>query len=79
LTPIIPGAAGRISGDPALKTFGPNMMLAKELLDQGRTDAVLQYFQLCGRFWESDRGRLQQWTEEVEGGKLPEFGANLVY
>lgn len=32
---------------PQVKAFGPNMSLAKELLDAGEREAVLQYFKLC--------------------------------
>lgn len=71
--------AGRAPGSPQLNSFGPNMTLAKELLEKGEHDAVLEYFQLCAAFWEMDRGRLREWSPLVEKGVIPDFGANLLY
>lgn len=69
--------AGATKGSPQLNSFGPNMALAKELLENGERDAVLEYFTLCGKFW--DRDELKKWREQVEQGTTPQFGANLVY
>jgi hypothetical protein len=72
-------AAGRSPGSPQMVSFGPNMSLAKALLEAGHHDAVLQYFDLCRSFWEMDRGQLDKWTDEVGRGLSPNFGANLIY
>jgi len=72
-------AAGKTTGSPQLNSFGPNMTLAKELLEAGEKDAVLEYFDLCSRFWKMHRGRLDAWSATVKGGGIPEFGANLAY
>jgi tetratricopeptide (TPR) repeat protein len=69
--------AGATKGSPQLDSFGPNMALAKELLDGGEREVVLEYFTRCGKFW--DRDELKAWREQVEQGKTPQFGANLVY
>lgn len=71
--------AGRSPGSPQMNSFGPNMLLAKALLEAGHSQVVLRYFDLCRRFWAMDRGKLDQWAEEVRAGKLPNFGGNLVY
>jgi tetratricopeptide (TPR) repeat protein len=68
-----------IKGNPHLDTFGPNMMLAKELLEKGERTSVLQYFDLCGAFWKDDDGKLKQWRSSVASGTNPDFGANLRY
>ena len=47
--------AGRTPGSPQLNSFGPNMALARELLERGETAVVLEYFDLCSKFWNSDR------------------------
>ena len=47
-------AAGKTTGSPQLNSFGPNMQLAKELLEKGEKDVVLEYFELCGKFWKND-------------------------
>lgn len=71
--------AGDVGAAAGLRTFGPNMALAKDLLEKGETDAVLEYFRLCGEFWEMGEARLAEWTATVKAGKVPDFGANLVY
>ncbi len=71
--------AGGTPGSPPLDTFGPNMLLAKELLEHGEAAAVIQYFDLCRRFWKMERGRLDQWTRDARAGRDPAFGANLVF
>ena len=71
--------AGATPGSPQLDSFGPNMSLAKELLERGEKESVLLYFERCASFWKMDRGRLDQWRAEVEAGRIPEFGANLLY
>ncbi len=70
-------AAGKTPGSPQLNSFGPNMTLAKELLEKGERQAVLEYFELCGSFWKRDK--LEAWSKEVRSGSIPNFGANLDY
>lgn len=70
-------AAGRVSGAPTLGSFGPNMRLARDLLERGERDVVLEYFELCANFWSSEK--LEDWAVLVRGGRRPDFGANLVY
>jgi hypothetical protein len=72
-------AAANVSGGGSLSSFGPNMMLAKELLEKGQRQAVLEYLRLCAKFWSYDRGQIARWTAEINAGKTPEFGANLIY
>jgi hypothetical protein len=49
-------AAARVPGSPQLASFGPNMQLVLELLQAGRKECVLEYFALCEKFWERDKG-----------------------
>ena len=72
-------AAARVDGAPTLGSFGPNMALAKELLQQGQADVVLDYFELCANFWTLGEDKLAAWTAAVKAGEIPDFGANLVY
>lgn len=69
-------ASGKSPGATA-SSFGPNMNLAKDLLEKGQRDAVLEYFALCRKFWP--KGPLDAWTAEVQRGETPDFGANLAY
>ena len=71
--------AGKTPGSPQLDSFGPNMTLAKELLEKGEKDVVLRYFELCSTFWELGRDRLDNWSDLVKDGKIPNFGPNLNY
>jgi hypothetical protein len=72
-------AAARTPGSPQLNSFGPNVTLAKELLNKGERDAVLEYFALCRSFWKLDRGLLDEWSATVRGGGIPEFRSNTNY
>lgn len=72
-------AAGKTKGSPQLNSFGPNMTLAKELLEMGEKDIVIQYFGLCDKFWDMGHEQLKTWTQKVKEGKVPDFGANLDY
>ncbi len=71
--------AGKISGSPQLNTFGPNMLLASELLAKGEKDVVLEYLELTRAFWSPDLSKIDEWKPIIEGGKFPDFGPNLRY
>jgi tetratricopeptide (TPR) repeat protein len=72
-------AAGHSPGSPTMDTFGPNMTLAKELLAQKEKAVVLEYFELCRKFWENHDDTLEQWKKDVEHNRIPDFGSNLHY
>lgn len=55
------------------------MGLAKDLLEKGEQQVVLEYFELCRRFWDSGHRKLDTWSRQVRAGKVPDFGANLMY
>lgn len=71
--------AGKSPGSPQLNSFGPNMSLAKDLVEKGEREVVQEYFELCHKFWQLDNGKLDQWSQVVKSGKTPDFGANLIY
>ena len=58
-----------------MNSFGPNMSLAKDLLEKGERETVLNYFELCRKFWNMDYGKLDEWSREVKAGRIPQFGA----
>jgi hypothetical protein len=72
-------AAGRSPGSPQMNSFGPNMTLARDLLAKGEKAVVIEYFELCRKFWKMENGKLEQWKKEIEQGRGPDFGANLDY
>jgi hypothetical protein len=55
------------------------MTLAKELLQKHEKDVVLEYFELCSKFWKLRRDRLDRWSAAVKEGEIPDFGGNLNY
>ena len=69
--------AGTTPGSPQLDSFGPDMTLAKELLEKGEKEIVIKYFQLCSKFWEMGRDDLEDWTSTAKAGGIPDFGGNL--
>jgi len=69
--------AGKSPGSPEMNRFGTNMSLAKDLLEKGERDVVLQYFESCRKFWPRGRRDLDRWTKAVQAGRIPDFGRNL--
>ena len=72
-------AAGETTGSPQLVSFGPNMTLAKKLLQRGEKEVVLKYFSLCSKFWEMGQDRLKEWSILAQRGLVPDFGTSLRY
>ena len=70
--------SARIKGSPVLMSFGPSMILAKELLEKDRKDAVLEYFELCGKFWTMGGKRLKDWSKAIQNNRAPDFGLDAV-
>ena len=71
--------AGKTPGSSSLGALGPNMALARDLLEHGESAAVLQYLEECGAFWGGNRGKLAEWTALIRAGLKPDFGANVTY
>ena len=55
------------------------MLLAEELLKHDQREVVLEYFELCREFWSRGGEKLDQWADEIDNGKIPKFGGNLLY
>jgi len=72
-------AAAQSKGSPQMNSFGPNVSLAKDLLEKGEKEAVIDYLNACKKFWKMDYGKLDDWIALVKAGRVPDFGANLVY
>ena len=71
--------AGKMPDSGRFSSSGPNMSLAKDLLEKGEKEVVLEYFRLCSQFWERGKDSLDKWSVLVRGGRIPDFGANLYY
>lgn len=82
-------AAGHSPGSPQLNSFGPNLMLANELLNRGERTVVLEYLELCKNFWakhpntnqldKKNGEMLDRWKNDIQNGRMPDFGPNLQY
>lgn len=68
-------AAAGTPGSPQLASFGPNMSLAKELIERGEKETVLSFFEKCKHFWNNPK--LEAWAGALKRGKTPDFGLNL--
>ncbi len=66
--------SARVSGSPVLGSFGPDLTLAKALLQRGERQVVLEYLELCARFWGSGKDKLAAYRRTIEGGGIPDFG-----
>lgn len=71
--------SGLTVGAATLDSFGPNMSLAKDLLEAGEQSTVIEYFHECHRFWSYKSDLLNSWERTVRDGGMPNFGANLYY
>jgi hypothetical protein len=72
-------AAGSVPSSPVLRSFGPNLSLAEDLLKIGERDAVIRYLDLLRTCWKTERGKLDRWAQKIENGEIPDFGANLLF
>ncbi len=71
--------ASQTRGSPQLNTFGPNMLLAKALLERGEFETVELYLEHCKAFWDLGSPSLDNWINDVRNHKIPDFGANIEY
>ncbi len=69
--------SGQVSGSPVLGSFGPNLRLAKQLLERGERGVVVKYFRLCINFWKSGREDVERWIGVVQSGGIPDLGIHL--
>lgn len=67
-------AAGKPPGAPRLNSFGPNMSLARELLEIDERAVVIEYLDLCTKFWKDESGDLHIWKALLEGEGYPDLG-----
>jgi len=70
--------AVKTPGDPGLSSFGPDMSLAKDLLEKGYKEPVIEFLIGCKRFWTHEDGKIDKWVKEIREGKIPDFGLNLI-
>lgn len=76
--------AGKTKGYATLNSFGPNMMLARDLHRQGSKKAVLDYLDDCLKFWKFERvnnngNKVAAWKSAIAKGQEPDFGVDLFH
>lgn len=71
--------AGMTPGSPQLASFGPNVSLARDLLQKNEVPTVVEYLRRCQAFWEMEDGKIGRWIQLVESGQMPDFGPQVVY
>lgn len=59
---------------PRIHFLGPNMRLAKELLERGERDTVLEYIKRLRPVWDSGEDALDHWERTIREGGMPDFG-----
>ena len=70
--------SGKTKGSPVLGSFGPSMALANALLEKGQKESVLEYLELCKKFWNPPfANKLEQWKAAIDSGVTPDFGVNV--
>jgi hypothetical protein len=82
-------AAGETPGSPQLNSFGPSLLLARELARAAEYKAASDYLASIKRFWKAkdmsfvgvlmpaftDPDPLSTWISELDKGRVPDFGA----
>jgi hypothetical protein len=71
-------SAAKTKGSPHLDRWGPNLALAKELLDKGQREAVQEYFQLCKSF-VTKNPKLDDWIAMLKGGGVPDLSHEYLW
>lgn len=61
-----------------MERFGPNLALAKALLDEGENDVVLEYLQLCKSF-VTKNPKLDEWIATLKGGRAPDLSHEYLW
>ena len=71
--------AVQTKGSPQLNSFGPNMSLAKELLEKGEQKVVIEFLDHSKKFWKwiFSWRKIRKWKKTIANKKIPDFGANL--
>lgn len=57
-----------------ISVSGPTLILAKELLDHGERDTVVEYLEKCVPLWPRGQDALQIWIADIKRGSTPNFG-----
>lgn len=53
--------------------YGPDMSLAREMLDHGERQGVVAYLRACASVWKRRQDTLNQWADLIDKGETPDF------
>ena len=67
--------AANTPGSPVLRSFGPDLWLARGLLQAGYKDVVLTFLERCKAFWP--KPVLDKWISVLQDGGSPNFSLNI--
>ena len=62
--------SGKSPGSAVLGSFGPSLILDRELLEKGEKEVVLEHLDQIRKFWGGKE--LDQWKKDIEEGKIPD-------
>jgi hypothetical protein len=61
--------AGEVGATGFVRSFGPDLRLAKEMLARGEREVVVRYLMLAREFW--NREDLDEWIAQLRAGRIP--------
>ncbi|MEO0733370.1 MAG: hypothetical protein AAFZ52_11085 [Bacteroidota bacterium] len=73
--------SAKVPKSPVLWSFGPNMELAKALLEKGQRKTVLRFLEMIKKFWFAPLRVFMSWgwKKTILAGGIPNFKGNLMY
>ncbi|MBC7714667.1 MAG: hypothetical protein H7177_15080 [Rhizobacter sp.] len=75
-------ASTKLYGPEKIKSPGPNMTLAKELLKLGQKNAVMDYLDASLKLWTDSsfsNKKISEWKKIIYEGSIPDFKESLEY
>lgn len=70
--------AATARGVPNIEENGPDVSLARTLLQLGQSDAVLEYLDRCRGLWPQGTPVLARWETAIRAGRLPNFNNRAI-
>ncbi|HYR82465.1 MAG TPA: hypothetical protein VE422_00145 [Terriglobia bacterium] len=70
--------AATITGTPAIQEKGPDVSVARILLDRGERDTVLEYLHRAHNFWPQGGPVLDRWETTIRAGRRVNFNQRAI-
>jgi tetratricopeptide (TPR) repeat protein len=65
-----------VTGSPQLNSFGPDMVLAQELLNAGEKEIIYEFFFRVRLFWKSEC--IDFWADKIRSGEIPDLSIKFI-